>query len=631
MSNLLEKASIVTTPTAYDNGKILSVKPTGGIGDFDFTRNSSATRVNSQGLIEDVQILSSNLVSNGDFSQEGSELITNGDFATDSDWILSGQNLSISNGQGISTGSNFGAQFKQIILQNNKFYKLTFDIVNYSSGSIGLTANYYGEAAQYNSVGTHTAYFTSLSQTEFRLYSQNFIGSIDNVSVKEVGQDWTFGTGWSIEDGKAYFDNPTGTELYQSLSTTAGKYRISFDLDITSGTIQTSFSSPSTSTIQSFTTSGTKTVDITTTASFSRFRFVGLGASVFNIDNISVIEITDDTNLPRIDYTGGVGHWLFEPQSTNKVTYSEDFSQWGFVGSANQTPNYSTSPSNLNDATMLNVTSGYIRLAITGKTSSSNQSIFVKRGGTNPATHIRLTSNNTSSWNTGSSLKYELTEDWTRINVQDGILTSSSFIIIGSVDETNTMDTDCNGTSLIWGAQVEDKSFATSYIPTEGSIKTRLQDAAFGAGSSDLINSTEGVLYAEIATLEAAAGTQVLGLSDGSGSNRIGFQTGAAANQLRFVVDSGGNQASYWHVLGDITDFNKVALKWKQDDFSFWANGVKVATDINGNVPAQNILNTLDFYYATGGGIYNFFGKTKCLAVFKEALTDEELTCLTTI
>ena len=36
-------------------------------GDFDFTRGSSATRVNEQGLIEDVQILSGNLVQNGDF------------------------------------------------------------------------------------------------------------------------------------------------------------------------------------------------------------------------------------------------------------------------------------------------------------------------------------------------------------------------------------------------------------------------------------------------------------------------------------------------------------------------------------------------------------------------------------
>ena len=55
-------------------------------GDFTFTRGSGATRVNAQGLVENVQILSDELVSNGNFSQEGSELITNGDFATDSDW-----------------------------------------------------------------------------------------------------------------------------------------------------------------------------------------------------------------------------------------------------------------------------------------------------------------------------------------------------------------------------------------------------------------------------------------------------------------------------------------------------------------------------------------------------------------
>ena len=36
-----------------------------------FSRNSAATRVNAQGLVENVQILSSNLVQNGDFSEEG--------------------------------------------------------------------------------------------------------------------------------------------------------------------------------------------------------------------------------------------------------------------------------------------------------------------------------------------------------------------------------------------------------------------------------------------------------------------------------------------------------------------------------------------------------------------------------
>ena len=126
--------------------------------------------------------------------------------------------------------------------------------------------------------------------------------------------------------------DPTGTEFYQSLSTTASKYRISFDLDITSGTIQTSFSSPSVSTTKSFTTSGSKTVDITTTASFSRFRFVGLGGSVFNIDNVSVVEVTDDTDLPRINYTDGEGSYLVQNVNlTNTRVYKIQFTISDYV------------------------------------------------------------------------------------------------------------------------------------------------------------------------------------------------------------------------------------------------------------------------------------------------------------
>ena len=43
MSNLLDKASIILTPTAYNNGEALCVKPSDGSGDFDFSRNSAAT------------------------------------------------------------------------------------------------------------------------------------------------------------------------------------------------------------------------------------------------------------------------------------------------------------------------------------------------------------------------------------------------------------------------------------------------------------------------------------------------------------------------------------------------------------------------------------------------------------
>ena len=42
-----------------------------------------------------------------------------------------------------------------------------------------------------------------LRNNSYFLGAINFIGSIDNVSVKEVGQDWTFGTGWGMGDGIA--------------------------------------------------------------------------------------------------------------------------------------------------------------------------------------------------------------------------------------------------------------------------------------------------------------------------------------------------------------------------------------------------------------------------------------------
>ena len=41
-------------PSGYKAGKIYSVLPTSGVGDFDFTRDTIATRINSSGLIETV-------------------------------------------------------------------------------------------------------------------------------------------------------------------------------------------------------------------------------------------------------------------------------------------------------------------------------------------------------------------------------------------------------------------------------------------------------------------------------------------------------------------------------------------------------------------------------------------------
>ena len=65
--SLLDKATIITTPTAHSNGVLHSIKG-GSVADFDVVRGSAATRVNAEGLIEDISILSGELVTNGDFT-----------------------------------------------------------------------------------------------------------------------------------------------------------------------------------------------------------------------------------------------------------------------------------------------------------------------------------------------------------------------------------------------------------------------------------------------------------------------------------------------------------------------------------------------------------------------------------
>ena len=662
MANLLDEASILLTPTAYNNGSMLAVKPTNGDGDFTFSRNSSATRVNAQGLVENVQILSSNLVSNGDFSQEGSQLITNGDFATDSDWVK-GTGWTISGGTANCDGTNFATISQSKILVVGKTYKYSFTISNLTQGGVRLfLGNTVGSTNSAN--GTFTGYITYSSGSSIFLQARDsFIGSITNISVKEVGQDWTLGTGWSIGENKALYNGVSEPYLY-SLSpvniAVSDKLKITFVLDSNAKLRFVNENGSRFSGTWVLYASGTHEVYLTSSIVATQ---IGVQADTdngaFGITNISVIEITDDTNLPRINYEGfsydangdiipnsGCGNWLLEPQSTNLITQSELFSDsaWTKKVNASITSNVVISPNGtLNSDTITLTTSGgttqlYQVKNITG--TSQSLSIFIKYisgSGTNflfsigsaVEKGINLTFTNNGAALTGvagvdvTSYKIEDYENnWFRVSFTANYANSNC--------EFNLYRPLGTGTDVyaIYGAQLESStSYPTSYIPTQGaSSTTRLQDIATNSGNASLINSEEGTLYFEGSALADDGSLRTITLGDGSSSNAVSFRYDNP-NQITLYVNSGGVSQCSFAVNVTTLSYNKIALKYKENDFSAWANGVQLGTDTIGSTFSANTLNRINFNI--GYGPDSFYGKTKALAVYKTALTDANLRSLT--
>jgi hypothetical protein len=625
-------------------------------GDFDFTRNSSATRVNSQGLIEDMQILSGNLVSNGDFSQEGSEQITNGDFSNGSTgWSVVGlATISNSVASFVDNGTNSNAYINQNVFTVGKFYKVTFDITRYVAGRIQLQVNSLYSVDISGGVGTYTTYVKS---DNIRLLIKrdgayaNYDFDIDNVSVKEVGQDWTV----TNDDANNYveFNQDEGTVRLKFLNTSplttltsdtqysgGKKYKLTVDVkEAVSGGIKIDAAGVS----QTYNSAGIQEAIIEPTGG-ANISFYRATADVdITLNSVSLIEITEDTNLPRIDYTGGVGSWLFEPQSTNLIPYSEDFTQWNKSNASliNTISSTVVSPDGVSYANKLypigSATSSFIIQGGSGNCFS----VFVKKGerrwvliyGGFANSNVWFDSENGVFGNIFDNVVTveSFGNDWYKIKILWA--QNSSHVRIYNTDSGTSTQSTGNGTDglYIWGAQLEVQSFATSYIPTNGSTVTRLQDAAFGSGSSDLINSIEGVLYAEIAALANDLTNKQISLNNGTTDDRIQLYYSTSSNQISVFYKSQSGATSFIlnHTLSDITQFNKVAFKWKQNDFALWSNGVEVATQTSGVTSSADTLTKLDFLQFNGSA--DFFGKTKCVAVFKEALTDAELTCLTTI
>ena len=366
---------------------------------------------------------------------------------------------------------------------------------------------------------------------------------------------------------------------------------------------------------------------------------------------------TVGVNVPRLDYSdGGCPSLLLEPSSTNLVTYSNDFSNssWSKQSSSTISTNTVISPDGTLNASTFKASSnsgGVVLSTNIAKTAfiKYSFSFYVKKsnhryiglsmgtastsGSYNFYDFDTDTINNTIVSPQSAPITRELIGNgWVKLTQVFEMEDSAFFNSLTRFAMTNSSGSTTytpSGTEevYVYGAQLEQKSYPTSYIPTSGSAVTRVAETANGAGDASTFNDSEGVLYAEISALANDLSFRLITLSDGTTNDRISFGYRSTSNAIYCEIRSANvTQAFLLGTLADIKNLSKVAIKYKENDFALWINGIEAATDNSGITPLNLSRLNFDSGQQTGGF---FYGNVKDLRVYNTALTDSELQALT--
>ena len=352
---------------------------------------------------------------------------------------------------------------------------------------------------------------------------------------------------------------------------------------------------------------------------------------------------TVGANVPRLDYSGGgCPVLLTEPQSTNKIINSENLlnGSWGKTNAVVES-NSTISPDGILNADKLtfNISSSFGRIISSTLSSVNSISFFVKYidleyilifvGGSSNGVYVNIKEGYATSTILGAGLDVtfkKYTNDWLRIEAKGGN-NATSLEIYAANSTPNYTPITLNGSFYLWGVQAEALSYPTSYIKTEGSAVTRNGDQVTGAGDAATFNDSEGVLMAEVSFVNDTS-FKGISISSGVNGNAIRIYSSLADNQLVFrVTVNSVDQVLKLYTLSDTSLYNKISLKYKENDFSVFINGFKLLTDNSGSTFSNGVLNQLNFNRSDGND--PFYGNTSQIQYFNTALTDSELETLT--
>jgi hypothetical protein len=571
--------SLLLIPDRYKAAKLYSQIPDTGDGDLTFARNSNATRVNSQGLIEKVR----------------TNVALYSEQFNDAAWTKT--NLSVS-ANSIANPVNGAMTADTIVEAATTGAHIIFQ-------SPGLTGSFTYTVFAKAKERDHIAIAGAINPTDF--YSALF--DLTSGTVQQTANGLNTGLTASIV--------AVGSGWYRCSVALSSAIAIPFVIWTSDGaTLTPLYFEPT------YAGDGTSGVYV-----FGAQAETGDIATDYIPTTTAAVSVGITADIPRLDYTGGgCPSLLLEPQRTNSAQFSEQFDDayWNKITSS-VTANTTISPDGFTNADTISFTASATSRCERGiagafESQSHTVSVYAKVASGTGTFRLKCTHSSVDDY---FSSDLVATTQWQRFTFTQAFSASvGSGINFGIINGTNALAKDI----IFYGFQTEiNASYPTSYIPTLGSSVTRLADTASKTGISSLIGQTEGTLFIDVVPTDLSSLARYISIeaSAGVGSGWIGIFTDGLGD-FRFYGD-GWDFSAGSIVRG--TRY-KVAMAYKNGVLtSAYINGVSVGT-LTANTTSKSYA-TLKLANASIGnfGCSDFFSS----AIFPIALSNSELAILTAL